>query len=50
MLPWENNNDINVFSPEFWSEPNPWQMLFEGYKPGVAPGKQGVQVRKEKEA
>ena len=44
MLPWENNNAFDVNDYRFWSGPNPWQFIFEGYKSGVAPGKQGVQV------
>ena len=44
MLPWENNNAFDVNDYKFWSGPNPWQFIFEGYKSGVAPGKQGVQV------
>jgi hypothetical protein len=40
-LPWENNNDFDINNDSFWMEnPNPWQIIFDGYKKGIKPGKQ----------
>ena len=45
MLPTENNNNFNINDPNFWmNNKNPWQIIFDGYKTGIHPGKQGVQV------
>ena len=47
MLPWENNNEFDINNVSFWTKKgNPWQYIFDGYKTGVSPGKQGVQVIK----
>lgn len=41
ILPWENNNDFDINNDSFWMEnPNPWQIIFDGYKKGIKPGKQ----------
>ena len=41
MLPNENNNKFDVTNVSFWmNEPNPWQIIFDGYKKGIKPGKQ----------
>lgn len=41
MLPNENNNKFDVTNVTFWmKEPNPWQVIFDGYKKGIKPGKQ----------
>ena len=45
ILPWENNNDFDINNDSFWMDnPNPWQIIFDGYKKGIKPGKQGVKV------
>lgn len=45
MLPWENNNEFDINDGDFWTNrSNPWQFIFDGYKKGIKPGKQGVQV------
>jgi hypothetical protein len=45
ILPWENNNEFDINNDSFWIDnPNPWQIIFDGYKKGIKPGKQGVQV------
>ncbi len=47
MLPWGNNHEFDINNISFWTKrDNPWQYIFDGYKTGVSPGKQGVQVRK----
>ncbi|CAB4066396.1 ASICN [Lepeophtheirus salmonis] len=44
MLPSENKVK-NTLNYDFWSQnKNPWEILFDGYKAGIKPGKQGVQV------
>jgi len=41
ILPWENNNKFDINNDSFWLEnPNPWQIIFDGYKKGIKPGKQ----------
>ena len=41
MLPNENHKDFDVTNVSFWiKEPNPWQIIFDGYKKGIKPGKQ----------
>ncbi len=41
MLPEENNHKFDVTNVTFWlKEPNPWQIIFDGYKKGIKPGKQ----------
>ena len=41
ILPWENNNVFDINNDSFWMEnPNPWQIIFDGYKKGIKPGKQ----------
>lgn len=41
MLKEENNVDFDVTNVSFWvNEPNPWQIIFDGYKKGIKPGKQ----------
>ena len=41
MLPEENHNKFDVTNISFWlEEPNPWQIIFDGYKKGIKPGKQ----------
>lgn len=41
MLPEENDNEFDVTNVSFWlKEPNPWQIIFDGYKKGIKPGKQ----------
>ncbi len=45
MLQAENDHAFNISNNTFWlKEPNPWQIIFDGYKSGIKPGKQGVQV------
>ena len=45
ILPWENNNEFDINNDSFWIDnSNPWQIIFDGYKKGIKPGKQGVQV------
>ena len=44
MLQSENNNHIDINNVSFWMQKNPWQIMFDGYKPGILPGKQGVKV------
>ncbi len=45
MLPSENNHKFDISNMSFWTkEPNPWQIIFDGYKSGITPGKLGVQV------
>ena len=45
ILQSENNNKIDINKAEFWMKnKNPWQIIFDGYKKGIALGKQGVQV------
>ncbi len=44
MLASENHNAFNISDGAFWGGPNPWQIIFDGYKSGIKPGKQGVQV------
>ena len=44
MLQSENNNPIDINNVSFWMQKNPWQIMFDGYKTGIFPGKQGVQV------
>ena len=50
MLPSENNATIDIFNGSFWSQknefgrPNVWQVMFDGYKTGIFPGKQGISV------
>ncbi len=44
MLRGENANAFNIGDGRFWSGPNPWQIIFDGYRAGIKPGKQGVQV------
>ena len=45
ILQAENNAKIDIMKESFWSQKNPWQIIFDGYKTGMRPGKQGVQVR-----
>ena len=41
MLPQENHVKFDVTNVSFWlKEPNPWQIIFDGYKKGIKPGKQ----------
>ena len=41
MLPDENHNKFDVTNISFWlEEPNPWEIIFNGYKKGIKPGKQ----------
>ena len=50
MLPNENNRDFDITSHTFWRKKNPWQIIFDGYKTGIRPGKQGVQIMIDVEA
>lgn len=41
MLQEENKAKFDVTNVTFWmEEPNPWQIIFDGYKKGIKPGKQ----------
>ena len=40
MLPEENNANFDVTNISFWVSKNPWQIIFDGYKKGITPGKQ----------
>ena len=40
MLPDENNANFDVTNISFWVSKNPWQIIFDGYKKGITPGKQ----------
>lgn len=43
MLQDENNVKFDVTNVSFWlQEPNPWQIIFDGYKKGIKPGKQVI--------
>ena len=50
MLPEENNNYVDITNGSFWSQKNElgrynvWQVMFDGYKTGIFPGKQGAEV------
>ena len=44
MLPDENENKFDIHNKSFWMQKNPWQIIFDGYKKGISPGKQGVEV------
>ena len=44
MLPTENDNNFDINNISFWMQKNPWQQIFDGYKTGIYPGKQGVRV------
>ena len=44
LLPSENDGDFDIHNNSFWGTENPWQVIFDGYKRGIKPGKQGVQV------
>ena len=40
MLQEENNAQFDISDGSFWGKPNPWQIIFDGYKSGIKPGKQ----------
>ena len=40
MLPEENDANFDVTNISFWVSKNPWQIIFDGYKKGITPGKQ----------
>ena len=45
ILPQENDGNFDPSNISFWfNSDNPWQQLFDGYKTGIKPGKQGVKV------
>ena len=50
MLQAENSEKLDIMNHSFWTQKNPWQIIFDGYKTGIRPGKQGVQVLIDVEA
>ena len=40
MLPEENDANFDVTNISFWVSKNPWQIIFDGYRKGITPGKQ----------
>jgi hypothetical protein len=42
MLPQENHNKFDINNITFWVKDSPWQIIFDGYKKGITPGKQVI--------
>ena len=40
LLQDENDAKLDVMNVSFWQQKNPWQIIFDGYKKGMRPGKQ----------